>query len=572
MKLFGSTLIALSQASHFRAGSFQFTPNGNSVDIKRTHGWRRGMDGYNPCEANHVSSQTVSSDRGTEYCYKQSGGACGNVDATYVVTDIEDTVSAGNQYCYGYQIDDLANPNQGYTYQYDGCCWVSFTDDFGNSVYGGDYRLFATINDPYNTSPDVKLPPVWYIMSGCPAQTIALNPIDADGDTVKCRWSTYDEAYGGVYDSSKWPSLSLDENTCIVTYDGTQDLTQVGVKPISIHVEDFDADGNVKSAIPVEFLATVWTPGNSPKSGLGPYPEWFGEHEHDEEEEKKNKKAQKEGRPRGRRSVPSYCGAVPEWEGVTPAAGSELIAPMGAITFTVDAKASSGSISNISFTKPIGMTCTSVDGDGKSTCTWQATADQMSTESHQVCFQAVDGLGLQTDYRCITLKIVAEPPITNIFEMSDAFLDGSNNSFDNSDVTDYGCAGRNTWDAFTPILGAPADEADKAFFKWKKCIQCATDAYGDVAPYTFDKDNRVCSNAVGTIERAACECDNKVVTILNGLTPDNALKNSNGNRCVRTGAGNGSCCEQAGNGLFNHYNPNYYCCSSSGIVREIGNC
>ena len=37
-----------------------------------------------------------------------------------------------------------------------------------------------------------------------------------------------------------------------VTYDGTQDLTQVGVKPISIHVEDFDSNGNVKSAIPVE--------------------------------------------------------------------------------------------------------------------------------------------------------------------------------------------------------------------------------------------------------------------------------------------------------------------------------
>ena len=34
MKLLGSTLLALTQASHFRAGTFQFTPDNTNIDIK----------------------------------------------------------------------------------------------------------------------------------------------------------------------------------------------------------------------------------------------------------------------------------------------------------------------------------------------------------------------------------------------------------------------------------------------------------------------------------------------------------------------------------------------------------
>ena len=50
-----------------------------------------------------------------------------------------------------------------------------------------------------NNTPQVKLPPVWKIMKGCPAQTIELNPVDADGDIVTCRWATIDEANAGSH-------------------------------------------------------------------------------------------------------------------------------------------------------------------------------------------------------------------------------------------------------------------------------------------------------------------------------------------------------------------------------------
>ena len=52
-------------------------------------------------------------------------------------------------------------------------------------------KLRAVINDINNNTPQVKLPPVWRIMMGCPAQTLELNPVDADGDRVRTSFKTF---------------------------------------------------------------------------------------------------------------------------------------------------------------------------------------------------------------------------------------------------------------------------------------------------------------------------------------------------------------------------------------------
>ena len=97
-------------------------------------------------------------------------------------------------------------------------------------------------------------------MKGCPDQSLHLNPSDKDGDQIRCRWSDSSEAKDGNHALGNFGSLSLDEENCIVTYDGTKDSIRNGVKPISIQIEDFATDGSIKSSIPVQFLATVWTP------------------------------------------------------------------------------------------------------------------------------------------------------------------------------------------------------------------------------------------------------------------------------------------------------------------------
>ena len=110
------------------------------------------------------------------------------------------------------------------------------------------------------TAPSFKLPPIWMIKSTCPGQFIALNPIDADGDKIKCRWATETEADSAFYIESVWPSLSLDQDNCIVHYDGIFDPFGQGLKPIALMIEDFDQSDNVKSSTPIQFLAQVWTP------------------------------------------------------------------------------------------------------------------------------------------------------------------------------------------------------------------------------------------------------------------------------------------------------------------------
>ena len=46
---------------------------------------------------------------------------------------------------------------------------------------------------------------------------------DPDGDTVKCRWAVRHETNDNAVHGSNLSSLSLDTETCTVTYDGSLD-------------------------------------------------------------------------------------------------------------------------------------------------------------------------------------------------------------------------------------------------------------------------------------------------------------------------------------------------------------
>ena len=92
-------------------------------------------------------------------------------------------------------------------------------------------------------------------------------------------------------------------------------------------------------------------------------------------------------------------------------------------------------------------------------------------------------------------------PIGNIDEMALVILDGSGkNGFKANDANDYGCAGRGLFDPFSPTQGKPVDATDKAFYKWKKCIQCAVANKGaaHVLDYNYDEKADSC----GTISQS----------------------------------------------------------------------
>ena len=73
-------------------------------------------------------------------------------------------------------------------------------------------------------------------------------------------------------------------------------------------------------------------------------------------------------------------------------------------------------------------------------------------------------------------------------------------SFQISDLTDYGCAGRGYLDAYENTIGKHQDSADEDFFKWKKCVQCAngpkTRNMSLLPEYVFWVDNASCSKSI----------------------------------------------------------------------------
>ena len=68
-----------------------------------------------------------------------------------------------------------------------------------------------------------------------------------------------------------------------------------------------------------------------------------------------------------------------------------------------------------------------------------------------------------------TTSTTTLPTISKIDEMANYLLNGT---FKPEDAVDYGCSGRGFYDSFSATLGKHIDEADTAFYVWKKCIQC----------------------------------------------------------------------------------------------------
>ena len=271
---------------------------------------------------------------------------------------------------------------------------------------------------------------------------------------------------------------------CLVHYSGTLDLTEFGVKPVSLMIEDFNSSGDVRSSIPVQFLATVWTPNLNTRRRL-PYPDWFPENDDDHDDKVSSQKLKKTSR--GRRAEPSYCSALPVFIGKTPQDQGE-IAFSEKLEFVLQAESQVGDITNFAYQGPLGLTCTTVDQSGSVTCSWTPTQDQVN-KNHQFCFDATDTAGLQTERRCITLKITSDSKVTNIQEMVKQVLSNP------LSWVDYGCAGRGNFEAFSKTAGKQVDLADKAFYTWKKCYQCASgDDASKVTAYDYSVANDSCGN------------------------------------------------------------------------------
>ena len=438
-----SVLATTVLSSHYRGGTYIFSSNADgTTTIQQTQTYRDGLAGT-PSKCTKAYEGKVA--HGLSPWVKTTCRLISNPNTLcpdhtmnwpYTVGFASNGEMGGsNDYCYGSYDKQMRTPSAGYRIGWSGAAWVDLTaDDGGRRVFNqGKMEVYATINDPTNNSPVFTHPPLWRIMSGCDGQKIDLSPVDPDGDRIKCRWAEVRngvwEAGAATYNADAWPSLRLDGDNCIVHYTGSMDKTYSGLKGVGIMMEDFDSNGNVKSSIPVQFLAAVWTPQTVSRGVALPfvYPDWFaetdGDHHHDHmdgDDHKPSKKGNKKGKNRGRRTTtPSYCNAVPEAIAPTPPDG-DVIEPSadGSFKITLRARSSGGYIKSYSFEKPALMFCTNPDDTGTCTCTWTPTDLDRQTRDHGFCFLATDSLGLTTERRCITLRVPLKPACSSGYENS----------------------------------------------------------------------------------------------------------------------------------------------------------
>jgi len=548
------------------------------LTIGRQQTWRRQNSGYyGGCTSAHVAVQQVAKES-QEYCIKEAGDTCGFLYGGYIVTDIEDQLAPSDNYCYGSRTEGLSNPNEAFSMEWGDCCWVQFTTDDNVLVSGGNFGFQAVVKDPNNNSPQTRLPPIWKIMSGCPAQTIELNPFDLDGDTIKCRWAKSEESFGAWSGNHNFGSITLDEDTCILTYDGTSDVATNGVKPIALQVEDFDANGKVKSSMPIQFLATVWTPTNtnfrtSGRNGPGKpfvYGNLFPEGDDDGDDGRKRRSIND---TRSKRSVPDYCSRVPVLDGPTPAAGSQIEVGPSGTTFTLSATSGNGAITRFSYQSPSGMSCTDVDANGDVTCTFTPSPDQYGT-NQGFCFIADDAAGMQTERRCISFNVAAndpvpEPVLYDIHDMMDA-LDPNGPRYN-----DYGCTGTGNMDHNLSNHGVPVGPSDRQLNDRKRCLRCAeSETNEQYEKYSFDKDSHTCLDNKGSAKRAFCECDKyfAVEAAFNSLYDSNLANLDTSINCFnRQNAVTDNQCCLSKNNIYVRYNAlKLECCD--GRVVSIGDC
>lgn len=154
-------------------------------------------------------------------------------------------------------------------------------------------------------------------------------------------------------------SITLDEDSCVLTYDGTKDLATSGMKPVVIMVKDYDQDGVMRSSMPVPFMASVWTQSSN-------------------------------------NAVPTLIDPTPKGRTVLDAAA--------AISITIAATGDNGAtVPKFLTNSPLGMSCTDVvteDGQSSVVCSWTPTSHQ-DGQVFNFCFTAVDDSQMESERRCL---------------------------------------------------------------------------------------------------------------------------------------------------------------------------
>ncbi|CAF3357582.1 unnamed protein product [Rotaria sp. Silwood1] len=256
-------VIAAVNSSHFLGGTISWHVQNSSTSstwvailITQTYSWTYTTG---KCENGAIAAhQPVPSSGGTLTCSPSCPAGFGSVSATPYCTD----VSPLNGIVVGQRSDIVLIPEgSDFSVIYASDAWGSLTlGGYGWSISSHINLVNRSDNGMLNHAPVATImSPIIIPQNKKTLMTISVS--DADGDTVRCRWSTnlngVDEC-GSICPPSSLPANTVIYPNCTIEITGTTAGTRYA---LAIMAEDFitSASTTPLSTVPVQFLVEIMT-------------------------------------------------------------------------------------------------------------------------------------------------------------------------------------------------------------------------------------------------------------------------------------------------------------------------
>ena len=211
----------------------------------------------------------------------------------------------------------------------------------------------------FNNAPKTLINPIVRVKRGR-TQTISIPMIDTDGDVVRCRWGASSDECGGICT----PKGNLQPYPCQLTYNATQ----LGYEAVALVIEDFDANNQPLSAVPIQFLIQIFNQTNC--------------------------------------TLPEIIGELPNGACIGVASNTTITERIVARTLCTETPIN---ISGILFVSPSGLTKGQIISDPSLNNTyfmdiqWTPRPDQYGI--HQICMIPVDSEGQTGQQVCYTFQV-----------------------------------------------------------------------------------------------------------------------------------------------------------------------
>ncbi|XP_061186321.1 uncharacterized protein LOC133194369 [Saccostrea echinata] len=306
--------------------------------------------------------------------YWQCTSGCGSAINLDNVNYICTGASVSGNWEQGERTFTYTSPGTGpFKVEFTGRAWVTLSNRPGGSWSIGTIINLKERSDTHkpNTSPITTGKPMYIVQYNC-QNDIRIPVADADGDDIRCRWSTGTECASIC---NALPSATIDTRTCTIKFPSNH--TQNGTFAVAVTMEDFP-----KSTISIG--STVHRP-NTPLSSVTLQFLITTPH------------------------LSGRCNDKPVFVTPTPSAGSTIQANISQAFHVSFYATDSRRIIKMDITAPAGMTYTSVQSvssrPGTFFVTTSWTPQQNQVGSHIVCALAEDTFGKTSESRCFNINV-----------------------------------------------------------------------------------------------------------------------------------------------------------------------